>query len=57
LDGEYFIIQTERGLAKESVIYRACRVVLLMGSRRAPDALGVPGEELKMIMDGRWLAR
>jgi thioredoxin reductase (NADPH) len=57
-DGDYFVVETERGVAtgrgveKESVTYRARRVVLALGNRGTPMKLRVPGEELKITRDG-----
>lgn len=52
-DGDYFVVQTERGVEKEKVTYRARRVVLALGLRGTPMKLRVPGEELKVSRDGR----
>lgn len=52
-DGNYFIVQTEKGLEKESVTYRARSVVLALGNRGTPLKLKVPGEEMKVTRDGR----
>jgi len=52
-DGDYFVVQTERGVEKERVTYRARRVVLALGLRGTPMRLKVPGEELKVTRDGR----
>ncbi|MCA1593986.1 MAG: NAD(P)-binding domain-containing protein [Acidobacteria bacterium] len=52
-DGDYFIVETERGFEKEPVIYRARRVVLALGNRGTPMKLNVTGENLKVTRDGR----
>ncbi|MCA1615283.1 MAG: NAD(P)-binding domain-containing protein [Acidobacteria bacterium] len=52
-DGDYFVVQTERGPAREPAVYRARRVVLALGNRGTPMKLGVPGEGLKIVRDGR----
>ena len=52
-DGDYFVVQTERGPEKTKETYRARRVVLALGNRGTPMKLKVPGEELKVTRDGR----
>ena len=52
-DGDYFVVQTERGVEKERVTYNARRVILALGNRGTPMKLKVPGEELKVTRDGR----
>lgn len=52
-DGDYFTVQTERGAEKERVIYHARRVVLALGTRGTPMRLRLPGEEMKVVRDGR----
>jgi thioredoxin reductase len=52
-DGDYFVVQTERGIEKEKVTYRARRVVLALGNRGTPMKLRLPGEEMKVTRDGR----
>ena len=52
-DGDYFIVQTERGVDREKVSYRVRRIVLALGNRGTPMKLKVPGEELKITRDGR----
>jgi thioredoxin reductase (NADPH) len=52
-DGDYFVVQTERGVEKQQVTYRTRRVVLALGNRGTPMKLKVPGEELKVSSDGR----
>lgn len=52
-DGDYFVVQTERGLEKKRVTYNARRVVLALGNRGTPMKLRVPGEEMKVTRDGR----
>ncbi|HYO92644.1 MAG TPA: NAD(P)-binding domain-containing protein [Pyrinomonadaceae bacterium] len=50
-DGDYFIIETERGAQKERATYRARRVVLAIGNRGTPMRLGVEGEDMKITRD------
>jgi thioredoxin reductase (NADPH) len=52
-DGDYFIIRTEKGLKRESVAYKARRVVIAIGNRGTPMKLGVEGEEMKITRNGR----
>jgi thioredoxin reductase len=52
-DGDYFVVQTERGVEKRRVTYNARRVVLALGNRGTPMKLRVPGEESKVTRDGR----
>ena len=52
-DGDYFVVQTERGVEKERVTYNTRRVILALGNRGTPMRLKVPGEELKVTRDGR----
>ncbi len=52
-DGDYFTVQTERGVEKEKVTYRTRRVVLALGTRGTPMKLRLPGEEMKVTRDGR----
>ncbi len=52
-DGDYFTVQTERGVEKEKVSYRARRVVLALGNRGTPMKLKVTGEEMKVVRDGK----
>jgi len=52
-DGDYFVIQTEKGIEREQVIYQARRIVLALGNRGTPMKLKVPGEEMKVTRDGR----
>jgi len=52
-DGDYFIVQTEKGGARESHKYRARRVILGLGNRGTPMKLGVKGEETKITRNGR----
>jgi thioredoxin reductase (NADPH) len=51
-DGDYFVVQTEKGWEKERVTYHARRVVLAIGNRGTPMRLKVPGEEIKVTRDG-----
>lgn len=52
-DGDYFNVQTEKGIEKEKVTYRARRVILAIGNRGTPMKLRVTGEEMKVTRDGR----
>ena len=49
-DGDAFIVRTEQEKTKQSVEYRARRVILAIGNRGTPMRLNVPGEDLKMIV-------
>ena len=51
-DGDYFIVDTERGADKLPQTYKARRVVLAIGLRGAPNKLRLPNEDLKIIIDG-----
>jgi thioredoxin reductase len=51
--GDYFVIQTEQGVAKDKQTYRARRVVLALGNRGTPMKLRLPGEEMKVTRDGQ----
>ena len=52
-DGDYFVVQSEKGLAREKTSYRARRIVLALGNRGTPMKLRVPGEEIKITRAGR----
>jgi thioredoxin reductase len=53
-DGDYFVVQTERGVeTKQQVTYKARRVVLALGLRGTPMRLKVEGENLQVTRDGR----
>src|SRR5712692_8813858 len=52
-DGDYFIIETEKGEKREPCSYRTRRVVLAVGNRGAPMRLGVTGEGTKIGRNGR----
>lgn len=52
-DGDYFAVQTEKGIEKKKITYRARRVVLALGNRGTPMKLRLPGEEMKVTRDGR----
>ncbi|MFT3742986.1 MAG: NAD(P)-binding domain-containing protein [Pyrinomonadaceae bacterium] len=52
-DGDYFVVQTERGDDKTPQTYRARRVVIAIGLRGAPNKLRLPNEDLKAVIDGR----
>src|SRR3989475_1381700 len=47
-DGDYFIVETEKGEKREPCSYRARRVVLAVGNRGAPMKLGAPGEGMRI---------
>lgn len=51
-DGDYFVVQTEKGIEKNKVTYRARRVVLALGNRGTPMKLKLPGEEMKVTRGG-----
>jgi len=51
-DGDYFIIETEKGETREPRKYPTRRVVLAVGNRGAPMRLGVPGEGMKIARNG-----
>ena len=52
-DGDYFIIETEKGEKREPCSYRTRRVVLAVGNRGAPMKLGAPGEGTRIARNGR----
>jgi len=52
-DGDYFVVQTERGDSKDPMTYTARRVVLAIGLRGAPNRLRLPNEEMKINVNGR----
>lgn len=52
-DGDYFVVQTEKGTERDLVTYRARRIILALGNRGTPMKLKVPGEEMKITQDGR----
>ena len=52
-DGDYFIVETEKGENREPCSYRARRVVLAVGNRGAPMKLGAPGEGMRIGRNGR----
>jgi len=52
-DGDYFAVQTEKGVEKEKITYRARRVVLALGNRGTPMKLRLPGEEMRVTREGR----
>src|SRR5256884_3051914 len=51
-DGDYFIVETEKGEKREPCSYRARRVVLAVGNRGAPMRLGAPGEGKRIGRNG-----
>lgn len=52
-DGDYFVVNTERGTDKEQRAYKARRVVIAIGLRGAPNKLRLTNEEMKITLDGR----
>lgn len=52
-DGDYFVINTERGGEKTPQTYTARRVIISIGLRGAPNKLRLPNEDLKVTIDGR----
>jgi thioredoxin reductase len=52
-DGDYFTVQTQRGLKREPVTYKARRVIIAIGNRGMPMRLGVSGEEMKITRGGQ----
>ena len=52
-DGDYFVINTECGTAKEPQTYKARRVVIAIGLRGAPNKLRLSNEEMKIVLDGQ----
>jgi len=52
-DGDYLIVETEKGETLEQGSYRARRVVLAVGNRGAPMRLGATGEGMKIARNGR----
>ena len=52
-DGDYFVINTERGTEKLPQMYKARRVIVAIGLRGAPNKLRLPNEDLKFKIEGR----
>lgn len=52
-DGDYFIINTERGPEKAPQTYKSRRVIIAIGLRGAPNKLRLKNEDLKFKIDGR----
>ncbi len=52
-DGDYFVINTEKGSDKVPQTYRARRVIIAIGLRGAPNKLRLPNEDLKFKIEGR----
>jgi thioredoxin reductase len=52
-DGDYFVLNTERGTEKTPTTYRARRVIIAIGLRGAPNKLRLPNEDLKIKIEGR----
>ena len=56
-DGDYFIINTERGGEKAPQTYKSRRVIIAIGLRGAPNKLRLKNEELKAVIDGKEQAK
>ncbi|MBA3631527.1 MAG: NAD(P)-binding domain-containing protein [Acidobacteria bacterium] len=52
-DGDYFIIQTERGDELKPMTYRVRRVVIAIGLRGSPNKLRLPNEDMKITRNGK----
>jgi thioredoxin reductase/ferredoxin-like protein FixX len=52
-DGDYFVINTERGTEKVPQTYKARSVIIAIGLRGAPNKLRLPNEDLKFKIEGR----
>ena len=52
-DGDYFIVNAERGEAKTPQTYNARRVIIAIGLLGAPNKLRLPNEDLKTVIDGK----
>src|SRR3989442_1587636 len=52
-DGDYFIVETEKGEKREPCSYHARRVVLAVENRGAQMRLGAPGEGIKLGQNGQ----
>ena len=52
-DGDYFVVDTERGMEKAPQKYTARRVIIAIGLLGAPNKLRLPNEDLKISIDGR----
>ena len=52
-DGDYFVINTEKGGEKTPKTYAARRVIISIGLRGAPNKLRLKNEDLKFTTDGR----
>ncbi|HEY6334192.1 MAG TPA: NAD(P)-binding domain-containing protein [Blastocatellia bacterium] len=50
IDGGIFTVITEKGKAKARAVYSARRVILAIGNRGTPMKLGVPGEDIKLVL-------
>src|SRR5215475_13108579 len=50
LDGDVFVVVTEREKTRQRVKYRARRVIIAIGNRGAPMKLNVAGEDLKFTV-------
>ncbi|MEO8650415.1 MAG: NAD(P)-binding domain-containing protein [Acidobacteriota bacterium] len=51
-DGDYFIVNTERGTEKTPAVYKARRVVIAIGLRGAPNKLRLSNEDLSIAVNG-----
>ena len=52
-DGDYFVVNTERGADKTPTTYRARRIIIAIGLRGAPNKLRLPNEDMKIKVEGR----
>ena len=52
-DGDYFVVNTERGETKTPQTYNARRVIIAIGLLGAPNKLRLPNEDLKTVIDSK----
>ncbi|MEK6281787.1 MAG: NAD(P)-binding domain-containing protein [Acidobacteriota bacterium] len=52
-DGDYFVVETEKGDDRVPCSYRSRRVVLAVGNRGAPMRMGATGEGMKITRNGQ----
>jgi thioredoxin reductase len=52
-DGEYFVLDTERGTEAIRQQYRARSVIIAIGLRGAPNKLRLPNEDMRVTLGGR----
>jgi thioredoxin reductase len=52
-DGDYFVVNTEKGSGKVPHRYTARRIIVAIGLRGAPNKLRLPNEDLKFKIEGR----